>query len=161
MPWLAHNVLALHLSGGTSAGGYPGQGEFYVGGFQDVGIVDTLRNQTTQGGIVLRGYPVVEETGPNYALINAEYRFPILNVDRGVSTYPIFLNRFYGTVFSDFGSAFSAPATADWKLGSGAGRCGWISRSGSSKRSRSVSGTRTGWSTGRDRQVLLVSAVQF
>jgi hypothetical protein len=69
---------------------------------------------------VLRGYPVVEEEGPNFALFNAEYRFPIMNVDRGVSTYPIFLNRFYGTAFTDFGSAFGLPSSADFKLGSGA-----------------------------------------
>jgi hypothetical protein len=160
MPWLAHNVLALHLSAGTSAGGYPGQGEYYVGGFQDVGVLDTLRNQTAQGGIVLRGYPVVEETGPNYALFNAEYRFPILNVDRGVSTYPIFLNRFYGTAFTDFGSAFSAPATADWKLGSGAElrmdfTIGFI------EAFTFRLGYAHGWSTDGIDKVYFVSAVQF
>lgn len=120
MPWLAHHVVALHASVGTSAGGFPGQGLYYVGGFEDVNVIDTLRNQTTQGGIVLRGYPVVEQEGANYALFNAEYRFPLLNVDRGVSTYPIFLNRLYGAAFGDFGSAFDAPSSADFKLGTGA-----------------------------------------
>jgi hypothetical protein len=120
MPWLKHHVLALHASAGTSGGGFPGLGLYYVGGFQDVNVVDTLRNQLSQGGIVLRGYPVVEETGPNYALFNGEYRFPLVNIDRGVSTYPIFLNRLYGAVFTDFGSAFGQPSTADFKLGSGA-----------------------------------------
>lgn len=120
MPWLRHHVLGLHASAGTSGGGYPGQGEYYVGGFDDLNVVDTLRNQLAQGGVVLRGYPVVEQAGPNYALFNAEYRFPILNVDRGVSTYPIFLNRFYGAAFTDIGSAFGQPSTADFKIGSGA-----------------------------------------
>ncbi len=120
MPWAAHHVLALHASAGTSAGGFPGQGLYYVGGFQEVSIIDSLRNMTSQGGIVLRGYPVVAEEGPNYALFNAEYRFPLLNVDRGVSSYPIFLNRLYGAAFTDFGSAFAAPSAADFKLGSGA-----------------------------------------
>ncbi len=119
MPWLKHHVLALHGSVGTSAGYYPGQGLFYVGGLADLNVIDTLRNQTTQGGIVLRGYPVVEEEGPNFALFNAEYRFPIANIDRGVSTYPIFLNRFYGTGYADFGSAFNNPSSADFKLGTG------------------------------------------
>jgi hypothetical protein len=120
IPWLRHHVLGLHASAGTSGGGYPGQGQFYVGGFDDLNVVDTLRNQLAQGGVVLRGYPVVEEAGSNYALFNGEYRFPILNVDRGVSTYPVFLNRLYGTVFTDVGSAFGAPSTADFKVGSGA-----------------------------------------
>ena len=120
MPWLAHHVLALHGSVGTSGGNFPGEGLYYVGGFQDLNLIDTLRNQLTQGGVVLRGYPVVEQEGDNFALFNGEYRFPILNVDRGVSTYPIFLNRFYGAAFTDIGSAFNAPSTADFKVGSGA-----------------------------------------
>ena len=103
MPWLHHHSLALHASGGTSGGDYPGQGLYYVGGFQDLSILSTLENQTTQGGVELRGYPLVEQSGPNYALFNAEYRFPIVNIDRGVSTYPAFLNRVNGVVFSDLG----------------------------------------------------------
>ena len=120
MPWLDHHVLALHGSVGTSGGGFPGQGLIYVGGFDTMNIIDTLRNQLSQGGIVLRGYPVLEEEGTNYALFNSEYRFPIVNVDRGVSTYPIFLNRFYGAAYTDVGSAFNDPRLADFKIGSGA-----------------------------------------
>ena len=160
MPWLAHHVLALHASAGTSAGYYPGQGLFYVGGFQDVNIVDTLRSQLTQGGIVLRGYPVVEQEGPNYALFNTEYRFPIMNVDRGVSTYPIFLNRFYGTVFTDIGSAFSNPSSADFKIGTGAAlrvdfTIGFIEAFGFEL------GYAHGWSTDGLDKVYFVSVVQF
>jgi hypothetical protein len=160
MPWLKHHVVALNVSGGTSGGGFPGQGEYYVGGFQDLNVIDTLRNQTSQGGIVLRGYPVVEETGPNFALINAEYRFPIVNIDRGVSTYPIFLNRFYGTAFTDFGSAFALPSTADFKIGSGMElrtdfTIGFI------EAFTFRLGYAHGWSTDGLDKVYFISAVQF
>jgi hypothetical protein len=160
MPWLKHHVLALNASAGTSGGGYPGEGEFYVGGFQDLNIVDTLRNQLTQGGVVLRGYPVVEQSGPNFALFNGEYRFPIVNVDRGVSTYPVFLNRLYGTVFTDVGSCFGPPSTADFKVGSGAElnvdfTIGFIE--GFTFRL----GYAHGWSVDGLDKVFVVSAVQF
>ncbi len=120
MPWLKHHTLALHVGGGTSGGNYPGRGLFYVGGFVDLPLVDVVRNSLIQGGIVLRGYPVVEEAGANYALFNAEYRFPILNVDRGISTLPVFLNRIWGTVFLDYGSAFDLATQAEFKTGTGA-----------------------------------------
>jgi len=160
MPWLKHHVLGLHASGGTSGGNYPGQGEFYVGGFQDANVIDTLQNMTAQGGVLLRGYPVVEEAGPNYALFNGEYRFPIVNIDRGVSTYPIFLNRFYGAAFTDIGSAFGLPSRADFKVGSGAElrvdfTIGFI------EQFTFRLGYAHGWSTDGIDKLYFLSAVQF
>ena len=160
MPWAMHHSLALSASGGTSGGGYPGEGLFYVGGFQNLNIVDTLRNQLVQGGVELRGYPDVEQTGPNYALFNAEYRFPILNIDRGVSTYPVFLNRMNGAVFSDFGGAFGQPSTADFKLGSGAEL--WVDFTiGYIESFTFRFGYAHGWSTDGLDQFYVVSAVAF
>ncbi len=72
-----------------------------------------------QGGIQLRGYPVVAEAGNYYALFNGEYRFPIVNVDRGLSTLPAFLNRINGDFFVDCGSAFSNPNSAQFLTGVG------------------------------------------
>jgi outer membrane protein assembly factor BamA len=119
MPWLRHHALALHASGGFAADNRGGRGPFYVGGFIDLPVVDTVRNTLIQGGVELRGYPVVAEAGNYYGLFNAEYRFPILNVDRGMSTLPFFLNRISGAAFVDYGSAFSDPSTAEFKTGVG------------------------------------------
>ncbi len=119
MPWLRHHVLALHAAGGSAGDNRGGRGPFYVGGFIDLPVVDVVRNTLIQGGVQLRGYPVVAEAGNYYGLFNAEYRFPILNVDRGLSTLPIFLNRITGAAFVDYGSAFSDPSTAEFKTGVG------------------------------------------
>ena len=56
----------------------------------------------------------------NYALGNVEYRFPIINLDRGPSTLPFFLNRITGNVFFDYGSAFDELGAALPKSGTGA-----------------------------------------
>jgi outer membrane protein assembly factor BamA len=120
MPWLEHHSVALHAGAGTSGGVFPGRGAFYVGSFVDLPIVDTVRNVLIQGGVTLRGYPSVIVAGRSYALGNVEYRFPIVNVDRGPSTLPIFLNRINGTVFLDYGSAFDLLDTAQFKTGTGA-----------------------------------------
>jgi outer membrane protein assembly factor BamA len=73
-----------------------------------------------QGGFVLRGYPTYAIAGPNYMLGNFEYRFPIVNIDRGLSTLPLLINRINGAVFADYGTAFDAPRDMLFKLGSGA-----------------------------------------
>jgi Tol biopolymer transport system component len=119
MPWLRHHSLALHGGTGTSGGNYPGRGAFFVGGFVDLPLVDTVRDVLIQGGITLRGYPSVALAGRSYLLANAEYRFPIVNLDRGPSTLPLFLNRINGAVFFDYGSAFEDFQTAQFKSGTG------------------------------------------
>lgn len=119
MPWLQHHVLALHAGGGMSGGNAGGNGPYFVGGFQDLPVIDIIRNQLVQGGIQLRGYPVIAEVGHYYGLLNAEYRFPIINVDRGLSTLPFFLSRVSGAAFVDYGSAFDDPASAEFKTGVG------------------------------------------
>ncbi len=119
MPWLQHHALGLHVSGGSSGDNRGGQGPFYVGGFVDLPVYDVVRNSLIQGGVVLRGYPVVAEAGNYYGLFNAEYRFPIVNIDRGVSTLPLFLSRITGAAFVDYGSAFDDVNSAKFKTGVG------------------------------------------
>jgi hypothetical protein len=119
-PWLRHHVLALHAGGGFSGGNHGGNGPFYVGGYVDLPVINVVQNSLIQGGIQLRGYPVVAMVGNDYALLNAEYRFPIVNVDHGPSTLPIFLNRVSGNLFVDVGSAFDDPTQAQFKTGVGA-----------------------------------------
>jgi WD40 repeat protein/surface antigen Omp85-like protein len=120
MPWWRHHVLALHAAGGASGGNEAGVGAFYVGGFVDYPVVDTVRNFLIQRGwLVLRGYPVALEVGAYYGLMNAEYRFPIVNIDRGPSTLPFFLQRITGAAFVDYGSAFNTAAGAEFKTGIG------------------------------------------
>ena len=120
MPWFRHHALALHASAGMSGGDRGGHGPFYIGGFIDLPVINVVQNYLIQGGIALRGYPVIAQVGSYYALLDAEYHFPIVNVDRGPSTLPIFLNRVSGAAFVDYGSAFDDARTAEFKTGVGA-----------------------------------------
>ena len=119
MPWFSHHSLALRLGAGTSGGSYPGKSAFFVGGFVDLPVVDTIAQTLVQGGIVLRGYPAGFQGGQHFTLMNAEYRFPIVNFDRGSSTLPFFLNRLTGAFFFDYGSAFDVFGDAKYKSGTG------------------------------------------
>jgi hypothetical protein len=107
MPWARHHAVALHVSGGFSGGTYPGLGDFYVGGYQDLPIINSIEHSVVQGSVLLRGYAPVTEVGSNYALFNGEYRFPILEFEHGASTLPFFLSRISGSAFFDYGSAFN------------------------------------------------------
>jgi len=124
MPWKHHHVLAMHAGGGMMGGSFPG-GPFYVGGFVDIGPQDQVTNFVNSGGflyqsgVALRGYPVAYQTGAYYALANAEYRFPIVNIDRGTSTVPLMLNRISGNLFCDVGSAFDNPLATTFLTGVG------------------------------------------
>jgi hypothetical protein len=106
LPWLHHHVLAVGLSGGTSAGTYPRLDYYYTGGFADTPPLDALRTGVRQTGFVLRGYKPLQFAGTNYNLLNVEYRFPIAYIDRGLSTLPGFLRTVSGAAFLDWGGAY-------------------------------------------------------
>lgn len=106
MPWLRHHVLAFGLSGGAAAGTYPRLDYFYTGGFADTPPFDAIRSGVRQTGFVLRGYKPLQFYGSTYNLLNVEYRFPIVYVDRGLSTLPGFLRTLVGTAFLDWGGAY-------------------------------------------------------
>ncbi|MBI2392433.1 MAG: PD40 domain-containing protein [Deltaproteobacteria bacterium] len=121
MPWARHHVLALHAQGGASSGDWGRRGAFVLGGFADIPLPDALRNLLFQPGIALRGYRPGARFGDAFHLFNVEYRFPLLNVDRGYETLPAFLHRFYGNVFADYGDASFQPIDLlRMKLGLGA-----------------------------------------
>ncbi|MBZ0118021.1 MAG: hypothetical protein K8H88_13545, partial [Sandaracinaceae bacterium] len=58
------------------------------------------------GGTALRGYPANDRVGTQYHLLQVEYRFPIVRLNRGVYTIPVYLNRLYAVAFADAGDAF-------------------------------------------------------
>jgi outer membrane protein assembly factor BamA len=165
MPWKHHHVLALHAGGGMMGGNFPG-GPFYVGGWVDLSPTDQLNslisggNFLYQSGFVLRGYPVAVQTGSYYTLEQAEYHFPIVNIDRGMSTVPVLLNRISGNVFYDFGGAFNDPKQANFLSGVGAEL--WIDTSlGYFASFNFRVGYARGLSTGGIDKVYFVAAVPF
>ncbi len=107
MPFIDHHVLALNYSGGIAGGDFGRRDTFSVGGFGETSFIDVLINNAVLGGVALRGYPAFDRSGTQYHLLQAEYRFPIWRINRGVLTLPIYLNRLHATVFTDVGDAFS------------------------------------------------------
>ena len=112
LPW-PNQVLAAQLSGGLAHGDLLVQRSFQLGGltapfadFQDEPFL-------------LRGYPLQEFRGERAFSFSFEYRFPLVNVERGWDTYPFFVRRLHAAFFGDLGDAWSAGDAGPLKSGVG------------------------------------------
>ena len=106
MPWLHDHVLALRYGGGIGGGDQARRGVFFVGGFPEQDVLRTLFDIGRPGGVYLRGYPPGAVYGEQYQLFNLEYRFPMVEIQKGLSSLPVFLSHIHAAVFVDAGNAF-------------------------------------------------------
>ena len=93
-------MLALRAAGGRNSGEFVLQRQLRVGG-DSTGALTTLDITN----FPVRGFDEGTLRGQSAAIGSAEYRFPIYEIDRGPSTYPLFFNRIHGDVFGDGGRA--------------------------------------------------------
>jgi outer membrane protein assembly factor BamA len=105
-PWARLHALAFLTQGGFGIGD---KRQFFgLGGYasQDV-LRGVLLNQ--QQFAFLRGYPVNVVSGDSYLVATGEYRAPLLWIERGYQTFPVYLRRIWATGFVDAGDAFQGP----------------------------------------------------
>jgi hypothetical protein len=118
VPW--HHVLALRGSFGASGGDLSNRHDYFLGGFQQADVVRSVLNPASAPVRILRGFVRDAFHGTAYALGTVEYRFPMLDVDVGAWTLPVYLRRLNGAVYTDVGDAFTFDRR-DFKLHAGAG----------------------------------------
>lgn len=102
--FVKHNVVALRLDAGISFGDDIPQSSFYLDNFGSG--FNTYCPEELYSPFVLRGYPSGKFRGKKAAVGTVEYRFPVRNIEKGYSTWPVFFNRLHGAVFSDYGDAW-------------------------------------------------------
>src|SRR5206468_35996 len=56
---------------------------------------------------LLRGFPADTFAGARVALMNADYRWPIVRPQRGLGTWPFFFHTLHAAVFADAGHAWT------------------------------------------------------
>lgn len=109
MPWRGQQVLGLTISAAASAGGFGRRGAFFLGGeFQQNDVLRSFlqRLPYTEGG-ALRGFQPGAFSGRYFTVLNAEYRIPLADVERGIGTVPTFLRRVTMIPFVDVGGAWT------------------------------------------------------
>lgn len=97
-----HQVLLARAFYGTSTGSGPPQGVFELGG-DPLGEITTTLDDAY---LSLRGYPLNVLRGRKAAVGTLEYRFPIVNLERGADTGPFFFRRLHGALFVEAGEAW-------------------------------------------------------
>jgi Tol biopolymer transport system component len=113
----AHHVAAVRVAGASSTGDAAMRRTFDLGG-TGLSPAPFAMNQRVIG--LLRGLPREEREGPAALVANADYRFPLARVERGIRTWPIFLRDVHAALFADVGSAgdaLDALPSAAWSVG--------------------------------------------
>jgi Tol biopolymer transport system component len=98
-------VLVLRAAGGMTWGDELVQGTFAMGGSLGEG---PLAGRGSLYYMPLRGLPVSALSRTRAVLASAEYRFPLISVQRGLGTFPVHLNDVHVGIFADYGNAWNA-----------------------------------------------------
>lgn len=101
-------TLSFRLDGGiemsdASAG-------FVLGGAGGTAALPSEIGTVSTSSYPVRGYPAGAQRGNRVASASAEYRFPLALVERGFRLLPVGLDRIWGDVFLDAGTAWCAGA---------------------------------------------------
>ena len=103
-----HDVLAVRAAVGSSRGDRAVRRRFGLG---EAALSLSGLSFSDDALGLLRGLGHDARTDSAIAVANVDYRFPLLRVERGVGTWPIFLRDVHGSVFFDAGSAGPAMGT--------------------------------------------------
>lgn len=110
MPWSDHHVLALRVMGGWVWGDRQEFGTYRLGGPFGEGIGTSPVSRL----FPLRGLSGITFAGDRAFMFSAEYRMPLIqNINRGLGTWPVFMDRLNLALFCDGGDIKSRASLSD------------------------------------------------
>jgi len=112
-----HHVTAVRIGAASSTGDRSMTRYFDLGGNGLAASPFTLGRRAVG---LLRGLPPDDRQGTALLVANLDYRFPLVRVERGIRTWPVFLRDIHAAVFADVGSAgpaIDALPSAAWSMG--------------------------------------------
>ncbi len=112
-----HAVLAARAALAASAGDDDVQRRFRLGGSDGNPSAGAFGSDAIS---LLRGFQDEVFVGDRVALVNIEARVPLLSVQRGWGTWPLFLRTIHAAAFTDIGQAWTGDVRwSDRKIGYG------------------------------------------
>lgn len=99
-----HHVLALRAAGGVSRGDAGVTRGFVLGGGGSNPTAGTL---DSDGATLLRGFAANTFAGRHVALVNVDYRIPLIRPQRGIGAWPVMLHTLHAAVTADAGHAWT------------------------------------------------------
>ncbi len=103
MPWSDHHVFAVRAAGGYAWGDQEFSGAFRMGGPFGEGNLAGYSSRL----FPFRGLPGVTFAGDRALLFSAEYRLPLVEIERGPGTWPIYLRRLHLAFLADYGDMWA------------------------------------------------------
>jgi Tol biopolymer transport system component len=103
-PWARLHAFGILYRGGAGIGDT--RNLFALGGFPSQDTLRTIFLNQRGCCVFLRGYPASSIRGDAFQAISAEYRFPLLWIERGYQTFPLYLRRIWASAFFDAGNAY-------------------------------------------------------
>jgi Tol biopolymer transport system component len=121
LPWGLTPTLAVRLAGGIQTSDRARSGAFLLGGVPEQDIARSVIESRRFGASgYLRGYPDRSVVGRQFHLANLEYRHMLFDIERGLSTLPIYVRRLHVAGLVDAGNAFDGDLDlSDFKVGVG------------------------------------------
>ncbi len=99
-----NNVLLLNIRGGASFNNPDYKSPYNLGKFEkgEIGLPETEEDE-----LGLRGYPSGIIYGNRIAAGTIEYRFPVIQTDFGLATFPVLFRDLWLTPFFDYGNVWN------------------------------------------------------
>jgi hypothetical protein len=104
--------VAMRLAGAIRSGELVRTGSFGLGGLPSQDLVASVLDSTRVSSTgLLRGYPVRTVSGNQFHLLNTEVRRVVWNIERGLSTLPIYAQRLHVACLWDLAAAWDRAFT--------------------------------------------------
>ena len=118
--WAKTHSIELSLYGGASRGDERLRGLFSLGGPVTVNPLDALVNQAALPASLMRGFTPGSLVGDTFWAGTFQYNLPLVRIDRGIGSLPLYFRYLAGDVFVDTGSSFfqgDTPGPPKWSVG--------------------------------------------
>lgn len=110
LPWLRNHVIAARAALGATIGTVIPQRTFRIGGPYGDSPYVSLPDRY----YALRGYPTSSMRGDHVYVASLEYRLPLLLVERGILTAPVWLRSVSAVLFAEAGQTFDTATYAGY-----------------------------------------------